>query len=46
MRTQWRSSHLDILDLSRGGRIRGGGKNWPKIVRCRKYSALSKIFSV
>jgi len=28
---QWRSSHLDILDLSRGGRIRGGGKNWPKI---------------
>jgi len=23
------SSHLDILDLSRGGRFRGGGKNWP-----------------
>jgi len=29
---QWRSSHLDILDLSRGGRIGGGGKSWPKPV--------------
>ena len=30
--TQWRSSHLDILDLSRSGRFRRGDKNWPKTV--------------
>jgi len=44
--SQWRSSHLDILDLSRGGRIRGGGKIWPKIKigHCKNYSALLKIF--
>jgi len=30
--SQWRSSHLDILDLSRGGRITGGGKRWPKTI--------------
>jgi len=36
---QWYSSHLGILDLSRGG------ISWPKTVHCRNYSELSKIFS-
>jgi len=39
LHSQWRSSHLDILDLSRGGRI-----SWPKTVHYRNYPALSKIF--
>jgi len=33
----WRRSHLDMLDLSKGGRIRRGGKIWPETVHCRNY---------
>ena len=48
---QWRSSHLDILDLSRGGRIRGVGKIGLKqyiaktILHLQKYSGY-KVFRV
>jgi len=40
---QWGSSHLDILNLSRGVRIRGGGRSWPETIYCRKYSEY-KVF--
>ena len=48
---QRRSSHLDILDWSRGGKIRWSGKNWPttltyiveNILHFQKYSLEHKI---